>query len=144
MAWTGDQKRAARAALTALYPDAARARALLTAAGFDPTSFPFGGRALEVWAAPVDELSRRGRLSAVILQACEEHPDDLALHALRYAAAPAVQLTDPAPMYFSVAPGGLHSGRPRVMISSAPSRPPAQGESLRAGPGVSLRPSKGT
>jgi len=144
MAWTGDQKRAARAALTALYPDAARARGLLTAAGLDPTSFPFGGRALEVWAAPVDELARRGRLSEVILHACDEHPDDAALQALRPAAAPAVQMTDPAPMYLSAAPGALHSGRPRVTISAATSPPPAQVDSLRAGPTVSLRPSKRT
>jgi hypothetical protein len=122
MAWTGDQKRAARAALTALYPDAARACGLLAAAGLDPASFPFGGRALEVWAAPVDELSRRGRLSAVILHACEEHPDDPALRALRHAAAPAVQLTDPAPMYLSAAPGALHSGRPLVTVSLRPSK----------------------
>ena len=119
MAWTGDQKRAARAALTALYPDAARARGLLTAAGLDPTAFPFGGRALDVWAPLVDALAQRGRLCAVILQACAEHPDDAALHALHQAAAPAVHMTDPAPMYLSAAPGAL-----------------------RAGPSVSLRPSK--
>lgn len=138
MAWTGDQKRAARVALTTRYPSPAAARTLLAAAGLDPATFPFGGRALEVWAAPVDELARRGRLSAVILRACEENPDDAPLAALRAAAAPAVQVTDPAPMYLSAAPAPSGSGCPRVTISAAPARV----DSLRATPVASIRPGK--
>jgi hypothetical protein len=38
MAWTPDQKRLARAALAALYPDGARARGLLEDAGVDPVT----------------------------------------------------------------------------------------------------------
>lgn len=138
MAWSGDQKRAARVALTARYPTMAAARGLLTAAGLDPATVPFGGRALEVWAAPVDDLARRGRLSAVILRACEENPNDAALAALRAAAAPAVQVTDPAPMYLSAAPTSFGSARPRVTISAAPVRV----DSLRATPIASIRPGK--
>lgn len=127
MAWTQDQKRLARAALAALYPDGARARGLLEDAGVDPGTLPFGGRALELWAAPIEELARRGALGGVILRAWEEHPDDPALQALRAVAAPALLVTRPAPLYASAASGAL-SARPRVeslrVAPPAPSRPP--------------------